>query len=129
MTDDNHFCGGEEESYSPKENNLRLRSVDTMARKRQRRRPAGDTATDHQGHHDGSLVHHVHVNGDRVKVHQISAQDEGLLYTHRIMVSHAYIFFIDFITIYVIKFYYPTNGLAIRLHTFRNDEVGSIVEY
>jgi len=67
-----------------------------MARKRQRRRPAGDTATDHQGHHDGSLVHHVHVNGDRVKVHQISAQDEGLLYTHRIMVSHtpnAYLFF------------------------------------
>lgn len=57
-----------------------------MARKRQRRRPAGDTATDHQGHHGGS--HHVvHVNGDRVKVHQISSQDEGLLYTHRIMVS------------------------------------------
>lgn len=96
-----------------------------MARKRQRRRPAGDTATDHQGHHDGSVNHVVHVNGDRVKVHQISSQDEGLLYTHRIMVSQ----FQWMISFYYFnqlgKFSHPRWRCALH----RNDGVGSNVEY
>ena len=68
-----------------------------MARKRQRRRPAAATAADHQGHHtnidDNVLAsstitqHHTNVNGERVVIRQISTQDEGVLYTHRITVS------------------------------------------
>lgn len=68
-----------------------------MARKRQRRRPAGAPAADHQGHHTNlddnvrasstSTHHHINVNGERVVIRQISTQDAGVLYTHRITVS------------------------------------------
>ena len=67
-----------------------------MARKRQRRRPAAATAADHQGHHTNldddigvskTTRQHINVNGETVVIHQISTQDEGVLYTHKITVS------------------------------------------
>ena len=51
-----------------------------MARKRQRRRPPPNTAENHQGHHT-SLV------PGGVQIHRIGAHDEGLLCTHRVIVS------------------------------------------
>jgi hypothetical protein len=78
-------------------------SLHAMARKRQRRRPAVATAADHQGHHTNldesvrastSSYHHINVNGERVVIRQISTQDEGVLYTHRITVSQVCVFMI-----------------------------------
>ena len=51
-----------------------------MARKRQRRRPPPATAENYQGHHT------CLANGG-VQIRRIGAHDEGLLCTHRVIVS------------------------------------------
>ena len=63
-----------------------------MARKRQRRRAAAQTADaarhDMQGQHPLAQAQgDVAGNGATVNIRQISAGDEGVLYTHRIAVS------------------------------------------
>ena len=59
-----------------------------MARKRQRRRAATETATNAQGHHHSAgEANHVRGNGVTVIQRHIATGDEGVLYTHKITVS------------------------------------------